>query len=88
MTLNQMGQEQLLQWINMVSFAVVDISLYLDTHINDPDAIKYFNHYSNLRNQALKVYAAKFGPLTIDTAEPENYWTWAKQPMPWEGGVC
>ena len=29
---NQMEQIKLFQWINMVSFAVNDITLYLDTH--------------------------------------------------------
>lgn len=30
--MTQMNQAQLLHWINMVSFAVVDITEYLDTH--------------------------------------------------------
>ena len=30
--MTQMNQAQLLHWINMVSFAVVDIAEYLDTH--------------------------------------------------------
>lgn len=32
----------------------------------------------------MQVYADKFGPLTIDTANPDAYWDWAKQPLPWE----
>ena len=37
----QMSQKQLLQWINMVSFAVNDITLYLDTHPDDEEALNY-----------------------------------------------
>lgn len=88
MMLNQMNQSQLLHWINMVSFAVVEITLYLDTHPCDMEAIDYFNHYISLRRSALDAYAAKFGPLTVDTANPESSWTWAEQPLPWEGGAC
>ena len=35
---NQMEQMKLFQWINMVSFAVNDIVLYLDTHPMDQEA--------------------------------------------------
>ena len=83
--MTQMNQAQLLHWINMVSFAVVDITEYLDTH---PIAICYFNHHIEMRRNAMQVYADKFGPLTIDTANPDAYWDWAKQPLPWEGGGC
>lgn len=83
-----MNQKQLMQWINMVSFAINDIVLYLDTHTDDEEALNYFNHYKELRKQALRTYAEQYGPLTIDTANVTNYWCWATQPWPWEGGMC
>lgn len=85
---NQMSREQLMQWLNMVSFAVVDIMLYLDTHPEDEEALKYFNYYAEQRKAALHAYAEKYGPLTIDTARPGNYWDWSDVPLPWEGGKC
>ncbi len=69
MMISQMNQAQLLHWINMVSFAVVDITLYLDTHPKDEEALKYFNHYIDLRRCAMRAYAEKYGPLTIDSAK-------------------
>ena len=54
----------------------------------DAEAICYFNHHIEMRRNAMQVYADKFGPLTIDTANPDAYWDWAKQPLPWEGGGC
>lgn len=84
----QMSREQLLNWLNMVSFAVVDITEYLDTHPKDEDALKYFNYYAREREATLHAYAEKYGPLTIDTAKPEKYWDWASMPLPWEGGNC
>ncbi len=84
----QMEQIKLFQWINMVSFAVNDIVLYLDTHPTDQDAIAYFNHFREARTRALAEYEQLYGPLTIDTAMPDQKWLWSTQPMPWEGGYC
>lgn len=85
-----MKQNQLLDYINMVSFAVVEVNLYLDTHPCDQEALEYFRHYSKLRNKAMKEYADAYGPLTIDTnCNNSNTWEWVKNPWPWEmGGAC
>ncbi|MFP3152919.1 spore coat protein CotJB [Lachnospiraceae bacterium ZAX-1] len=84
----QMERSKLFQWINMVSFAVNDISLYLDTHPTDMEAIAYFQHFRDRRVQALTEYEACYGPLTIDTATPTTKWLWSIQPFPWEGEAC
>lgn len=88
MMMSQMNEAQLLHWIDMVSFAVVDITEYLDTHPKDEEALKYFNHYVDLRKTAMQAYAEKYGPLTIEMVNPDNCWTWATQHLPWEGGAC
>ena len=56
MQFGQMSQPQLLQFINIVSFQVVDSQLYLDSHPIDEEAMKHFNYYRELRNNALKAY--------------------------------
>ena len=58
--MTQMNQAQLLHWINMVSFAVVDITEYLDTHPIDAEAICYFNHHIDMLSYELLVYADNF----------------------------
>ena len=88
MQFGQMSQPQLLQFINIVSFQVVDSQLYLDSHSTDEEAMKHFNYYRELRNNALKAYEKMYGPLTIDTANPTNSWEWVETPWPWEGGSC
>ncbi len=81
------SKDSLMSWINMVSFAVNDISLYLDTHPCDKEALKYFENYSQLRNQALEDFAQAFYPLTMDTVPScSQHWDWADSPLPWEGG--
>ena len=84
--LPQMNKAQLLHFIHVVSFQVMDTQLFLDTHPSDSEALQHFYYYSELRNKALKLYAEKYGPLTIDSATPENDWIWVKEPWPWEGG--
>lgn len=88
MMMNQMNQKQLLHWIDMVSFAMVDMMLYLDTHPKDVEAIKYFNHYMEQRRAAMRAYAESYGPLTPETARSTDYWDWSATPLPWEGGSC
>ena len=86
--LNQMNQSQLMHFISIVSFQVIDTQLFLDTHPSDTESLEYFKYYSDLRQKALKIYSEKYGPLTLDTANPEGYWEWVKEPWPWEGGMC
>ncbi len=83
-------RKQLFCFINDVSFAVNDIILYLDTHPEDMDALKYFHQMVKKRKEALKIYAEKYGPLTIDCAEHLDCgaWKWAQSPFPWERGYC
>ena len=80
-------QEQLLTYINQVSFVVSDMLLYLDTHPTDREALAYCEDHIAMRNKALKEYAALYGPLTIDTADDASSecWEWVNTPWPWEG---
>lgn len=80
------GAEQLMQFISEVGFAIVDITLYLDTHPCDKDALKYYQKYRDLRAQAVAEYTRLYGPLTADQVETDCYWTWIEGPWPWKGG--
>lgn len=80
------SREQLLQYLNEVSFAVNDVILFLDTHPDCLEALEFFQKNSAARNEALAEYARLYGPLTIDTANDTESasWEWIKQPFPWE----
>ena len=78
---------QLFQWINMVSFAMNDVLLYLDSHPCDKEALAYFHQVKSLREKALQEYASAYGPLTLDTVSwTDDKWKWTLEPWPWEGG--
>ena len=36
----RLSRQELLQWINAVSFAVNDVTLFLDTHPDDAEALE------------------------------------------------
>ena len=79
------GKEKLLYDIGVVSFVVVDLGLYLDTHPTDCKAMEYYNHYNHIRKQLMKEFSEKYYPLTMDMAECSKEWKWVMAPMPWEG---
>lgn len=83
-------RRELLHWINVVSFTVNDLTLYLDTHPCDEQALLQFHEYNRLRKQALSEYAKYYGPLTIDTvnASCSDRWNWINEPWPWQEGGC
>ncbi len=84
------NQQQMLNYVNSVSFAVTEANLYLDTHPCDQEALDYFRHYNKLRGKALKEYADAYGPLTLDTnSNCSDTWEWVQNPWPWQtGGDC
>lgn len=82
-------RQELLEWINIVSFAVDDVKLFLDTHPCDEKALEYFEKFKKQRTQALSEYAKYYGPLTVDTVDAcDEHWTWTKSPWPWQEGGC
>lgn len=86
---NRPCRKELLDWINVVSFAVDDAKLFLDTHPCNKEALEYFEEFKSQRVQVLKEYAKYYGPLTLDTAcTSEERWAWINEPWPWQEGGC
>lgn len=65
-------------------FAVNDITLYLDTHPQDRNALNLHKQYVAEYEKAKKYYENNFGPLSIYANM--NNWTWVYDKWPWEGG--
>lgn len=85
--MNKMNQKQLFQFINEVSFALDDITLYLDTHPMDRDALAAYENYQAMRRQAVKDYTTYYGPLNRYDVNAGNSWSWINDPWPWQGEV-
>lgn len=76
---------ELLEEIQVVDFVLVELTLYLDTHPHDNQAIDQYNEYAK-KSMALKnKFQALFGPLTHFGHSFSTYpWTWDEAPWPWQ----
>ena len=78
------SREEMIGRIKELNFAVVDISLYLDTHPEDQRAICLHKEYTNELKRLKDAYQKIYGPLSIYF--PCNKWRWVEEPWPWERG--
>ena len=77
-------REELLKKIMQYKFAVNDLSLYLDTHPNDRNALRLHNSYVENLKETEELYEKNFGPLTFETQM--DSWQWVQDKWPWERG--
>jgi len=89
-TKEQMERETLLTKINQSSFYLDDLTLYLDTHEKDTQAIRLYHEKAKEYEELKKQFAQKFYPLTKQCVldclkDKEIGFCWQGGPMPWEG---
>ena len=78
-------RERLLLDVQMYSFAMWDLNLYLNTHPTDRNAMSLFDNYRNSYRRAINEYENKYGSLNLDKVNINGQtWEWNKSPWPWE----
>ena len=77
-------QKKLLNRIQMCDFALVDMGLYLDTHPDDEQALRFYQKYQEMRKTAATEYITKYGPLVATDYAGQTRWPWIDDPWPWE----
>ena len=78
-------QAKLLTEIDSLCFALTDLNLYLDVNRNDKDMIDLYNKFLEKKEEKLKEYQKKYGPITLNSESLNNYpWNWDNSPWPWE----
>jgi len=85
--MKQMPKEYyvLLEQLQAVDFALVDLTLYLDTHPDDNQAIQQFNQLARQRKRLKKLYESSYGPLQQYGNSYSSYpWSWDNTPWPWQ----
>lgn len=76
---------QMLEQLQAVDFVLVELTLYLDTHPSDMDAINQFNQFAKERRQLKKAFEREFGPLLQYGNSYSAYpWNWSDSPWPWQ----
>lgn len=77
--------ERSLQELCAIDFVLMDLTLYLDTHPEDAQAIAQYNHLAMERNRLKEAYEARFGPLTARGGSYSPHpWMYSKTPWPWQ----
>ena len=64
-------QARLLHQIDLISFVIVEMNLYLDTHPDDSEAVEYLKHYAHMKNQFLKVIIFHFHKFPFCYFQPD-----------------
>lgn len=85
--MKQLPQEfyELMEQLQAVDFVLVELTLYLDTHNDDYEAIQQFNHFSKERKTLKKAIEGKYGPLMQYGNSYSGYpWNWDDPPWPWQ----
>ncbi|PTM59290.1 spore coat protein CotJB [Desmospora activa] len=77
--------DQMLKEIQVVDFVLVELTLYLDTHPHDREAIGQYNHYMEQSRHLKHHFECMFGPLTHFGGSPStDPWSWHEAPWPWQ----
>ena len=71
--------------IQMYTFALKDLNLYLDTHPSDDSMLVEFNKINNKLIQLKNEYENLYGPLCINSMNSDTY-SWINNPWPWDKG--
>lgn len=75
----------LLNELQTVDFVLVELTLYLDTHPEDEQALYQFNQFQKRKRSMMTEYETKYGPLLQYGNSPVGKtWEWSCTPWPWQ----
>lgn len=78
------NRQTLMKRVQMYEFALVEANLFLDSHPDDQEALKYYSKYAGLLQEAKAAYEKQFGSLTPAAADGATRWSWVDDPWPWD----
>lgn len=81
-----MDRDALLNKLTALDFMAVDLGLYLDTHMNDKNAIREYNKIVEAANMVREKYEEMYGPLCSFRSfshSPDKF-IWVDNPWPWD----
>ena len=78
-------QAEMLTSLDSLGFALIDLNLYLDVFPDDKTALETYNQYRKQKEELLKKYENKYGPIVLSSDALNVYpWAWDNKPWPWE----
>ena len=82
-----MCNDPLMMQISEVSFAMDELRLFLDTHPDCTEALRYFDELQRIRRNAIDEFELQYGPLMMYGNTDNSCWKWACGPWPWQNYV-
>ena len=80
-----MDRQTMMYEIMALDFAETDLTLYLNTHPDDTDAIDLHNAIVKKRTALVDSYQAMYGPITTrNYINSDSDWDWIENPWPWD----
>lgn len=80
-----MTQQQMLKKLQELSFALVELNLFLDTHPDNVKARELYNAYSAQMRDLRKEYFENYGPtMNFGVCPAGDSFSWINSPWPWE----
>ena len=80
-------QQAMLLELQQLSFSLVDLNLFLDTHPENQQAINDYNSLFQQYWNTKSNYELQYGPMNNFGHCPASYpWSWIQNPWPWERG--
>jgi len=73
---------RLLEELQTADFVLIELSLYLNTHPHDMQAIQQYNQFVQHRRGITERFEAEYGPLTHGFSKYP--WQWVETPWPWQ----
>ena len=79
-------KDELLYKIQMYTFALKDLILYLDVHPTDENILGEYQKIKNTLNDLKAKYENNYNPLCASNVDSDDTWTWINNPWPWDKG--
>ncbi|MBS4203100.1 spore coat protein CotJB [Bacillus sp. FJAT-49754] len=74
-----------LEELQATDFVIVELTLYLDTHPGDHEAIQQYNAFVKKSKTLKRQFEKDFGSLTSFGYSYSKYpWDWKEAPWPWQ----
>lgn len=81
---NNISEKDLMKTLQIYSFALADLTEYLDTHPQDTEAIALYQKTKSVYDKARMEFSNSFYPILPGDSVSPNNWNWATGPMPWQ----
>ena len=76
--------DTMMHQLQALGFAVQELGEYLDTHLDDAEAVELFRQYTELYETAVAQFDRDCGPMFQKQAVRDGRYTWNETPWPWE----